>query len=102
MSAEQSAVSVRDAQVGAPAPSSRTSARAAGWRCTRPGAYKQLLTRRDRPFSWLTLTPLWQSRNDRVARRFGDPTNGHPTIMAQALKTVQAALAVPTAAGAVP
>jgi hypothetical protein len=35
------------------------------------------MTRRDRPFSWLTIRPLWQSRNDRVARWFGDPTDDH-------------------------
>ena len=28
-----------------------------------------------KPFSWLNPVPLWQSRNDRVARLFGDPVN---------------------------
>jgi hypothetical protein len=30
---------------------------------------------RRKPFSWLNPVPLWQSRNDRVARLFGDPVN---------------------------
>src|SRR5947209_10562663 len=64
-------------ETGGSIESSRESLWGAGWRCSRPGTYKQLLTRRDRPFSWLTLAPLWQSRNDRVARWFGDPTDDH-------------------------
>ena len=48
----------------------------AGWQCT-AGSFEQLLTKRDRPFSWLSPVPLWQSRNDRLARWFGDPTNVH-------------------------
>jgi hypothetical protein len=35
------------------------------------------MTKQSRPFSWLSPAPLWQSRNDRVARKFGDPTNDH-------------------------
>ncbi len=59
-------------------PSSQTSSRAslggAGWECS-PGDYQQRLGKRRRPFSWLSPVPLWQSRNDRLARWFGDPTN---------------------------
>ncbi len=31
--------------------------------------------RRVRPFKWLDFRPLWASRNDRLARLLGDPTN---------------------------
>jgi hypothetical protein len=54
---------------------SRQSSAGAGWHCAQPGSYKQLLTRKDLPFSWLSPVPLWQSRNDRLARWFGDPTD---------------------------
>ncbi len=41
-----------------------------------PGAYRALLPRRlPRAFSWLDARALWVSRNDRVARLLGDPTN---------------------------
>jgi hypothetical protein len=46
----------------------------AGWECRR-GRYAELLTKRERPFSWLSPLPLWRSRNDRLARWFGDPTD---------------------------
>ena len=57
---------------------SRDSEAGAGWRCP-PGSYTQLM---DAPpvrrgakvgFSWVDPRPLWQSRNDRIARMFGDP-----------------------------
>src|SRR5438034_10646342 len=35
------------------------------------------MTRRERPFSWLSLGPLWRWRNDRLSRWFGDPTDDH-------------------------
>jgi hypothetical protein len=54
--------------------SSRESVAGAGWTC-RPGTYAGLLTKRDRPFSWLSPAPIWRSRNDRLARWLGDPTN---------------------------
>jgi len=63
---------------GSPRPSSRESLAGAGWLCRRPGSYKQLLTKRNLPFSWLNPVPLLQSRNDLLARErwFGqDPTN---------------------------
>ena len=56
------------------APSSRESISGAGWTC-RAGTYTKLLTKRDKPFSWLGLKPIWESRNDRLARWLGDPTN---------------------------
>ncbi len=58
--------------------SSRDSLAGAGWVCQSPGSYKDLLSRRNVPFSWLNPLPLLQSRNDRLARarRLGpDPTN---------------------------
>jgi hypothetical protein len=56
-------------------PSSRILQRHAGWRCARRGSYRMLLPHRERPFSWLNPLPLWRSRNDKLARWFGDPTN---------------------------
>src|SRR5919109_1109764 len=54
--------------------SSRESIGGAGWTC-RAGTFTRLMTKRDRPFSWMGLKPIWQSRNDRLARWLGDPTN---------------------------
>jgi calcineurin-like phosphoesterase family protein len=58
--------------------SSRESKAGAGWGCA-PGRYQKLMddhgVGRRPPFSWLSPVPLWQSRNDRVARLFGDPVN---------------------------
>jgi hypothetical protein len=62
--------------------SSRTSREAAGWGCTnwadpsneyeegsvRPG-------RERRQFSWISPRPLWDSRNDKIARWLGDSTH---------------------------
>ncbi|MGH3012742.1 MAG: metallophosphoesterase family protein [Gaiellaceae bacterium] len=61
--------------------SSRTSRDAAGWGCTdradpsteyeddtvRPGKRRQ--------FSWISPKPLWESRNDKIARWLGDTTH---------------------------
>jgi hypothetical protein len=58
-----------------PLVSSRASASAAGWRCAKLGSFRTLLPRGDLPFSWLNPLPLWRSRNDKLARWFGDPTN---------------------------
>ena len=58
--------------------SSRESREGAGWACSCPGRYQELMTRRNRhSFSWLSPAPLWQSRNDVLARWFGDPTDDH-------------------------
>lgn len=55
--------------------SSRHTVAGAGWLCEK-GSHEQLMADpRSRPFSWLNPVPLWQSRNDRLARRFGDPTD---------------------------
>ena len=61
------------AEEGRPAPAerSRDSVAGAGWECESgapPG-------RRSIPFTWLNPVPLWRSRNDRLARLLGDPTN---------------------------
>jgi hypothetical protein len=59
-----------------PAGNSRTTIADAGWNCVSNGFEDRIPdAERNRPFSWLNPVPLWQSRNDRVARRFGDPTN---------------------------
>jgi hypothetical protein len=54
---------------------SRTSAEATGYRCKQPGTYRTLLTDRTLPLSWIDPRPLWRSRNDKLVRWFGDPTN---------------------------
>jgi len=55
--------------------SSRDSLAGAGWRCRRPGNFKRLVSYESRPFSWLTLAPIWQSRNQVLGSLLGDPTN---------------------------
>jgi hypothetical protein len=55
---------------------SRASVAAAGWNCPSNGFEQRIPAgRRRHPFSWLNPVPLWQSRNDRLVRRLGDPTN---------------------------
>src|SRR3712207_1386988 len=56
-------------------PSSINSLAGAGWRCRRPGTFKRLVSYETRPFSWLTLAPVWQSRNQVLGALLGDPTN---------------------------
>jgi hypothetical protein len=57
--------------------SSRTSREAAGWGCTTKADLSGLY----RPdfehgqFSWISPRPLWDSRNDKIARWFGDSTD---------------------------
>ncbi|GLZ12459.1 metallophosphoesterase [Actinomadura sp. NBRC 104425] len=55
---------------------SRTSEAGAGWRCGKPGSFYELLPERVEPFSWRRPTVLWRSRNDVIAKLFGDPSNG--------------------------
>ena len=57
----------RNPRPGDAASSSRESIDGAGWTCS-AGTFASLLTKRDRPFSWLSPAPIWQSRNDRLAR----------------------------------
>lgn len=58
--------------------SSRKSREAAGWLCTTKadpaGLYRP--GRKRKQFSWISPRPLWESRNDKIARWFGDPTDG--------------------------
>jgi hypothetical protein len=56
--------------------SSRRSASGAGWDCGHPGCYAELLPAKVPHFSWLRPSVLWKSRNDIIARWFGDPTDG--------------------------
>jgi len=56
-------------------PSSRDSYAGAGWQCRRTGTYTSLLPQGARPLSWLSPGPLVKSRNDRLAKWFGDPPN---------------------------
>jgi hypothetical protein len=57
------------------APSSRTSADGAGWRCRAPGSFEELIPPGEPRFSWLRPSVLWRSRNDVIARLFGDPSD---------------------------
>jgi hypothetical protein len=60
----------------APAANSRSSVADAGWNCASNGFEARIpAEERNNPFSWINPVPLWQSRNDQVVRRFGDPTN---------------------------
>jgi hypothetical protein len=77
---------------------SRESAQGAGWECG-PGRYVERVTKRQRPFNWLTLRPLWQSRNDRLARWFGDPTDDRRRAWIEALGVTDADLVVDQAEG---
>jgi len=72
---------------------SRESVQGAGWEC-RAGRYVERVTTRQRPFNWLTFRPLWQSRNDRLARWFGDPTDDRRRAWIQALGVTDADLVV--------
>lgn len=55
--------------------SSRDSRAKAGWECAEPGSFHRLMPPGARPLSWLSPVPLFKSRNDLLARAFGDPTN---------------------------
>lgn len=55
--------------------SSRDSLAGAGWTCRKVGEFRSLVPSGRRPFSWLSLAPLWQSRNQVLGHLFGDPTN---------------------------
>ena len=59
-------------------PSSRDSLEGAGWRCQRPGSYKDLIPSetRGKRFSWLNPRTLWLSRrNEWIARFLRDPVD---------------------------
>ncbi|HEY8481867.1 MAG TPA: metallophosphoesterase [Spirillospora sp.] len=47
----------------------------AGWVCTKRGTFHDLLPERVSQFSWRRPSVLWRSRNDVLARIFGDPSN---------------------------
>lgn len=57
--------------------SSRTSRAAAGWTCGGKADLKDLFREGFEPtqFSWISPKPLWESRNDRIARWIGDSTD---------------------------
>ncbi|WP_245623116.1 metallophosphoesterase family protein [Spirillospora albida] len=57
------------------ADNSRTSEAGAGWTCGSPGTFEELVPARVPPFSWRRPSVLWRSRNDVLARLFGDPSN---------------------------
>src|SRR3712207_6585494 len=55
--------------------SSRDSLAGAGWTCREIGRFRGMVSAESRPFSWLSLAPLWRSRNQIVGAVLGDPTN---------------------------
>ena len=55
--------------------SSRDSLTGAGWTCRKIGRFRGMVSPESRPFSWLSLAPLWRSRNQIVGSLLGDPTN---------------------------
>jgi hypothetical protein len=69
--------------------SSRTSRSAAGWvDCAVPASVKELYRKGYTPVSlrWTSLKPLWEARNDRLARWLGDPTNNERTRWVAAMR----------------
>ena len=54
---------------------SRSSPINAGWACVQTGTFRELAPLNFRRLSWLSPGPLIKSRNDKLARWFGDPTN---------------------------
>jgi hypothetical protein len=54
--------------------SSRDDLAGAGWTCRSPGSFKAFVPRKP-AFSWLDPRTLWESRNDTVAEKLGDPVN---------------------------
>jgi hypothetical protein len=80
--------------------SSRTSREAAGWGCTNKadpsGLYRD--GREPKQFSWISPRPLWASRNDKIARWFGDSTDDerHRWVEAQRRKGIDPSFTVTT------
>jgi Calcineurin-like phosphoesterase len=67
-----------EAEVPPPASvNSRTSEEGAGWQCSTPGSFLKLMPPKEqvKRFSWRHPSVLWRSRNDWVAKTFGDPSN---------------------------
>src|ERR671912_3034327 len=65
-------------------PSSRDSLEGAGWRCQRPGSYKDLIPSetRGKRFSWLNPRTLWLSRrNEWIARFLRDPVDDERRLL---------------------
>ncbi len=71
MSSER--VDTPQVETEATAGSSRDSLAGAGWRCQETAVSSPS---RRRSFSWINPVPLWQSRNQILADRLGDPSNG--------------------------
>lgn len=79
----------RGAESAEPILSSRTSRRAAGWvDCQKAASTKDLFRTgyAPRSFSWISPRPLWESRNDRIARWFGDPTDEERARWVEAMR----------------
>ena len=70
--------------------SSRTSRSAAGWvDCVAAASVKELYREgyKPRSLSWTSPRPLWESRNDRLARWLGDPTDDERRRWVAAMRT---------------
>ncbi|MFD0855536.1 metallophosphoesterase, partial [Actinomadura adrarensis] len=55
---------------------SRASEAGAGWGCRERGSFHELMPQRVSAFSWRHPLVLWRSRNDVIAKLFGDPAHG--------------------------
>jgi Calcineurin-like phosphoesterase len=82
--------------VQGPIESSRESTAGAGWQC-QAGRFRERVPERAKPFSWLSPRPLWESRNDRLARAFGDPTNDRRRAWMAELAPADLVVEVPAA-----
>jgi hypothetical protein len=80
--------------------SSRTSREAAGWLCTTKADPRELYRPGRDPnqkqFSWINPRPLWESRNDKIARWIGDSTDDERKrwVEAQRRKGIDPALPI--------
>ncbi|MGH3104940.1 MAG: metallophosphoesterase family protein [Gaiellaceae bacterium] len=78
MTEDQTGVAAEGAPgAGQPVQSSRIDRAAAGWECVGIASVDDLIRKGAsiRTFRWIDPRPLLISRNDRIARWFGDPTN---------------------------
>src|SRR5687768_15970345 len=64
--------------------SSRETVAAAGWTCAQRGTWADLIPDDRVEFSWLRPSVLWQSRNDKLARRLHDPTDDRRRLWVEA------------------
>jgi hypothetical protein len=69
-----------ETQVGPVGGSSRDSLAGAGWTCREVGKFRGLISAKSRPFSWLSLAPLWRSGTGTDNPRYGALLGGHLVV----------------------